>query len=104
TSRVDSVATDTGKLLSGLAESGNKSRRKGDADEDGDEEDEEGEDGQKKKKRKAQRSAEATLATSFAQLQNKKMELEFSVDPLFNKASADFDEGGAKGLQAPSSC
>ncbi|PZC93499.1 LOC7, Chromosome condensation complex Condensin, subunit H [Pyrenophora tritici-repentis] len=50
TSRVDSVATDTGKLLSGLAEN------------------------------------------------NKKMELEFSVDPLFKKASADFDEGGAKGL------
>lgn len=44
------------------------------------------------------RSSEATLATSFAQLQLKKMELEFSVDPLFKKASADFDEGGAKGL------
>jgi condensin complex subunit 2 len=28
----------------------------------------------------------------------KKFELEFSVDPLFKKASADFDEGGAKGL------
>lgn len=35
---------------------------------------------------------------SFATLQLKKMELEFSVDPLFKKASADFDEGGAKGL------
>ena len=46
----------------------------------------------------AQRSSEATLATSFAALQLKKMELEFSVDPLFKKASADFDEGGAKGL------
>ena len=45
-----------------------------------------------------QRVAEATLATSFSQLQLKKMELEFSVDPLFKKASADFDEGGAKGL------
>jgi condensin complex subunit 2 len=31
-------------------------------------------------------------------LQLKKMELEFAVDPLFKKASADFDEGGAKGL------
>ncbi|KAF2265627.1 barren [Lojkania enalia] len=99
TSRVDSVATDTGKLLSGLAESGNKKRRGETADDDdeGDEE-EEGEDGQKRKKKKAQRSAEATLASSFTQLQNKKMELEFSVDPLFKKASADFDEGGAKGL------
>lgn len=101
TSRVDSVATDTGKLLSGLAESGNKKRRGGDADDEGegdDEDGEEGEDGQKKRKKRTQRSAEATLATSFAQLQNKKMELELSVDPLFKKASADFDEGGAKGL------
>tara|TARA_R110002003_G_scaffold2616_3_gene24507 strand:+ start:14950 stop:16794 length:1845 start_codon:yes stop_codon:yes gene_type:complete len=100
TSRVDSVATDTGKLLSGLAENASKKRR-GDADEgaDGEDEDgEDGEDGQKKRKKRAARSAEATLATSFAQLQNKKMELEFSVDPLFKKASADFDEGGAKGL------
>ncbi|KAH7077435.1 condensin complex subunit 2/barren [Paraphoma chrysanthemicola] len=100
TSRVDSVATDTGKLLSGLAENASKKRR-GDAEEgeDGEDEDgEEGEDGQKKRKKRAARSAEATLATSFSQLQNKKMELEFSVDPLFKKASADFDEGGAKGL------
>ena len=44
------------------------------------------------------RSHEATLAPSFASLQLKKLELEFAVDPLFKKASADFDEGGAKGL------
>ena len=36
--------------------------------------------------------------SSFPSLQLKKFELEFSVDPLFKKASADFDEGGAKGL------
>ena len=47
---------------------------------------------------KVQRSSEATLAPSFASLQFKKMELEFSVDPLFKKVAADFDEGGAKGL------
>lgn len=45
----------------------------------------------------AQRS-EATLAPSFGSIQLKKFELEFAVDPLFKKASADFDEGGAKGL------
>lgn len=38
------------------------------------------------------------MAVSFSQLQLKKFELEFAVDPLFKKASADFDEGGAKGL------
>ncbi|KAF2994820.1 hypothetical protein E8E13_002314 [Curvularia kusanoi] len=100
TSRVDSVATDTGKLLSGLAENSNKKRR-GEADDDEDGEDgegEEGEDGQKKKRKRQVRSAEATLAPNFEALQNKKMELEFAQDPLFKKATADFDEGGAKGL------
>ncbi|KAF2671217.1 barren [Microthyrium microscopicum] len=98
TNRVDSVATETGKLLSGLADS-NSDRRKGDADAEDDDGDDDGEEGSQKKTRKrAQRTAEATLATSFAQLQLKKMELEFAIDPLFKKASADFDEGGAKGL------
>lgn len=50
------------------------------------------------KQSQTQRSSEATLAPSFASLQLKKFELEFAVDPLFKKASADFDEGGAKGL------
>ena len=100
TSRVDSVATETGKLLSGLADSGNKtSRREAGEGVDGEENDEEGDDTEKRRLRKKhQRSSEQTLAPSFATLQLKKMELEFSVDPLFKKASADFDEGGAKGL------
>jgi condensin complex subunit 2 len=46
---------------------------------------------------KAQR-AEATLVKDFNAIQLKKFDLEFSVDPLFKKTSADFDEGGAKGL------
>ncbi|KAI8228267.1 Condensin complex subunit 2 [Colletotrichum sp. SAR 10_77] len=102
TSRVDSVATETGKLLSGLADSNNKKRdRDGEGNEgEESEEDEVDEDGnvRKKPKRKTQRSSEATLAPSFSSLQLKKFELEFAVDPLFKKTSADFDEGGAKGL------
>ncbi|KAG7139558.1 Condensin complex subunit 2 like protein [Verticillium longisporum] len=101
TSRVDSVATETGKLLSGLADSNNKKKDKeGEDGEDDESEEELDEDGnvKKKAKRKTQRSSEATLAPSFASLQLKKFELEFAVDPLFKKASADFDEGGAKGL------
>jgi len=99
TSRVDSVATETGKLLSGLADSNNKKKGR-DGDADGEESEEEvDEDGNvKKKPKKKQRSSENTLAPSFASLQLKKFELEFAVDPLFKKASADFDEGGAKGL------
>ncbi|KAF0636695.1 hypothetical protein FPSE5266_02665 [Fusarium pseudograminearum] len=101
TNRVDSVATETGKLLSGLADSNNAKKKDKDG-EDADESDEEelDEDGnvKKKPKKKTQRSSEATLAPSFNSLQLKKFELEFAVDPLFKKASADFDEGGAKGL------
>lgn len=53
TSRVDSVATETGKLLSGLADSGNKKRKGEEEDEEqaeGDEE--EGEEGAKKRSKK----------------------------------------------------
>ncbi|KZL84008.1 condensin complex component cnd2 [Colletotrichum incanum] len=101
TSRVDSVATETGKLLSGLADSNSKKKGKEGDDVEGEESEEEiDEDGnvRKKPKRKTQRSSEATLAPSFSSLQLKKFELEFAVDPLFKKTSADFDEGGAKGL------
>ncbi|PHH60389.1 hypothetical protein CDD81_1702 [Ophiocordyceps australis] len=102
TNRVDSVATETGKLLSGLADS-NSSKNKGrhgdaESDQEGDEElDQEG-NVKKKSKNKHSRGSEATLAPSFSALQLKRFELEFTVDPLFKKASADFDEGGAKGL------
>ncbi|ORY65916.1 barren protein [Pseudomassariella vexata] len=99
TSRVDSVATETGKLLSGLADSNNKKKeREGEGEESDEEEVDENGNVIKRKKQKRQRSSEVTLAPSFASLQLKKFELEFSVDPLFKKASADFDEGGAKGL------
>ncbi|KAL4972183.1 condensin complex subunit 2/barren [Aspergillus desertorum] len=98
TSRVDSVATETGKLLSGLADSRDKKAREAEAEGDGAEDDEDdGEEGTSRRSRR-KRAHEATLAPSFASLQLKKFELEFSVDPLFKKASADFDEGGAKGL------
>ena len=52
TSRVDSVATETGKLLSGLADSGNKKGKRSEEDEEGEEEgveEEDNEDGTKKK-------------------------------------------------------
>ncbi|KAG9296032.1 hypothetical protein G9A89_011884 [Geosiphon pyriformis] len=89
TSRVDSVATETGKLLSGLA----------DSFKDDDEvlvENEEKELEQRAKK-KASR-AEVTLAKDYSSLMVKKLDVEFSIDPLFKKTSADFDEGGAQGL------
>ena len=56
TSRVDSVATETGKLLSGLADSDSRKQHRNEDDEtnqeDGEGEDGEGEDGAKKKTKK----------------------------------------------------
>ena len=55
TSRVDSVATETGKLLSGLADSGNKKGKRGEGEEEEEEDEdveEEGEDGVKKRAKK----------------------------------------------------
>ncbi|KAI0766563.1 barren [Trametes elegans] len=95
TSRVDSVGTETGKLLSNLANEG----REDDDDDDGHGSDNpDGADpSQNQRKRKAYRP-ESTLAKSAAQLRSKKLDLEFTVDPLFRKTCADFDEGGAQGL------
>ncbi|PWN37959.1 uncharacterized protein FA14DRAFT_159755 [Meira miltonrushii] len=100
TSRVDSVVVETGKLLSGLQDEGKESNTRGGRGRNADEEDGEGEediDGSGQKKKKA-RSREPTLVKSFNQLAVKKLDLEFTVDPLFKKTSADFDEGGAGGL------
>ncbi|KAF9209822.1 hypothetical protein BGZ49_000543 [Haplosporangium sp. Z 27] len=94
TSRVDSVATETTKLLGGLATSA-KGNEEGGA-EDRDEDDDEEQDKPAKKKH-ASRSGN-TLAKDFSALSLEKFNLEFSVDPLFKKTSADFDEGGARGL------
>jgi condensin complex subunit 2 len=52
TSRVDSVATETGKLLSGLADSRDSKKRDREGDEDDEEEEEVDEDGNVRKKPK----------------------------------------------------
>ncbi|KAA8897721.1 hypothetical protein TRICI_006684 [Trichomonascus ciferrii] len=101
TSRVDSVASETGKLLSGLADS---DKKKGNGKDEGDdvmnEGDSDGEEDGKEKQKKKRRApkAESTLVKNEEQLQAKKLDLELSIDPLFRKMCADFDEGGAKGL------
>ncbi|KAF8492503.1 condensin complex subunit 2/barren [Gautieria morchelliformis] len=92
TSRVDSVGTETGKLLSNLANEGRENDESADPGDDA----EPGAEGSKKRT-KAHRP-EATLAKNVAQLRTKKLDLEFTVDPLFKKTCADFDESGAQGL------
>lgn len=110
TSRVDSVVVETGKLLSGLRDEVNAATRKAggeeagsdDEDVDGDEDRQRfdgmssGPNGKRKKSKKDKK--EATLAKNFNAIATKKLDLEFTVDPLFKKTSADFDEGGAGGL------
>jgi condensin complex subunit 2 len=88
---VDSVGTETGKLLSNLASEGR------DDDADGDNSDNPDGDHSQAKKKKSNRPA-ATLAKDPSQLRSKKLDLEFSIDPLFKKTCGDFDEGGAQGL------
>ncbi|KAF8329405.1 condensin complex subunit 2/barren [Cantharellus anzutake] len=97
TSRVDSVGTETGKLLSNLAQDGGAAEGDEAQGEDVERDAEVGEGDDKGKKRKVHRT-ESTLAKSYAQLQVKKLELDFAVDPLFRKTRAEFDEGGATGL------
>ena len=92
TSRVDSVGTETGKLLSNLASDG---REAGDEEPTSDNPDAQE---PSQKRRKATHRSESTLAKNAAQLKNKKLDLEFSIDPLFRKTCEDFDEGGAHGL------
>lgn len=113
-SRVDSAATETGKLLSGLSAQtkieGNRLgldavRREGETDdeEEYDSDDSEyGRSNNNKKKKKVTFArnipVDSTLLTSFQSLRAKKVESELAVDPVFRKALADFDEGGAKSL------
>ncbi|KAG7661944.1 BRN1 [[Candida] subhashii] len=118
-SRVESAASETGKLLSGLStkknEMENEQNEDDDEDEDGeDDEDEEGVeggaqktqgesnedkevDGDERKKRKTNKSVDSTLV-EFKNIRIKKLEQELAIDPLFKKALAEFDEGGAKCL------
>ncbi|KAK7205972.1 barren protein [Myxozyma melibiosi] len=96
TSRIDSVATETGKLLSGLTDNASKQAAASSKEAASDDEDDEEQATSKKPKRRPH--ADNTLVKDFEAIQIKKLDLEVSIDPLFKKATADFDEGGAKGM------
>ena len=51
-----------------------------------------------RRQRRENLDGEGTLEKNVANLDTNKYDLEFDVDPLFQKTSAKFDEGGAKGL------
>lgn len=92
-SRVDSVHSNAFKVLGALSRTSkpNDSGDLEDADDEGDET-------QKKRKRSAHRSGGNTLESNIESLTVHKLETDLAVDPLFQKMSAAFDEGGAKGM------
>lgn len=95
-SRVESVALETGKLLSGLA----KKKADEPLEEDDDEENANGEHvdpASLRRERRVNRVVESTLLLEEA-LRIKKLDQELAIDPLFKKALSDFDEGGIKSL------
>lgn len=55
----------------------------------------------KRRKRVVELNPDATLESNMEALNVKKFDLAFTVDPLFHKTSAQFDEGGAKGTSMP---
>ena len=88
---MDSVGTETGKPLSNLASNG---QEVGDEEPTSDNPDAH----EPSQKRRKANQSESTLAKSAAQLKNKKLDLEFGIDPLFQKTCENFDEGGEHGL------
>ena len=97
--RVDSVHTETFKMLGGLGRAGIDGSEGADGGDGGTELGEGGVGAKSlKKKRRGDLQPEATLESSLEALNVKKFDLAFAVDPLFHKTSAQFDEGGAHGL------
>ncbi|AET40974.1 condensin subunit BRN1 Ecym_7124 [Eremothecium cymbalariae DBVPG len=110
-SRVDSVASETGKLLSGLAQRRNKDSNGDNSNGEKDEVDKDEIEidpvtgmliskdnvNEAKKRRNYNRVLETTLV-QFDTIKIKELDQELTIDPLFKKALADFDEGGAKSL------
>ncbi|GAM25482.1 hypothetical protein SAMD00019534_086570 [Acytostelium subglobosum LB1] len=99
--RVDSVHTETFRMLGGLSHAEKESS---DAENDASDQDadrpnaDNAEDANGEKKLKKKKKGINTLEANIDNINSKKFDLQFFFDPLFGKTSAAFDEGGAKGL------
>lgn len=107
TSRVDWVASETGKLLSGLAINDKKgAEREHEEDVEHTPQAKHAENRRETvnveqpgfRRTKRHNRPDHTLAKSFTQLQAKKLDLELAVDSLFRKMCLEFNEGGAQSL------
>ncbi|KAL4620088.1 hypothetical protein ACB092_06G128100 [Castanea dentata] len=94
--RVDSVHSEAYKVLGGMNRAGQENEQ--DATEDDANVDIGQEGGHSKKETERKLSPLSTLESSFEALNVKKFDVAFAVDPLYHQTSAQFDEGGAKGL------
>ncbi|CAK9234237.1 unnamed protein product [Sphagnum jensenii] len=92
--RVDSVHTEAYKVLGGLSRTTAAPNRDIKNSDNGEANVEE----PQKYSHKKVGSCSSTLEASFANFNIKKFDVGFTVDPLFHQMSAQFDEGGAKGL------
>ncbi|CAN8061947.1 unnamed protein product [Agarophyton chilense] len=95
-SRVDSVHTNAFKVLGGLSRSGNPDSSDPDGSEATEEDGQEG--GTRKQRRHGRRAGNVTLETNLGNITSQRLETDLAVDPLFQKMSAAFDEGGASGM------
>ncbi|KAK2988607.1 hypothetical protein RJ640_026104 [Escallonia rubra] len=94
--RVDSVHSEAYKVLGGINRVGQENEQDSmveDANINSEQEE-----GCSKKEQGKKLSPLATLESSFESLNVKKFDVAFAVDPLYHQTSAQFDEGGAKGL------
>ncbi|XBI64244.1 hypothetical protein VPH35_044447 [Triticum aestivum] len=89
--RVDSVHSEAYKVLGGINRAGRGEETGGDAEPAQEE-------GVNKKDDDRRISPASTLESSFEALNVKKFDAAFTVDPLYHQTTAQFDEGGAKGL------
>jgi len=101
--RVDSVHNEAYKVLGGLNRTElNQEEQQQEIDRRYDE-DQDTQDMTIRKPRK-EGDGEGTLEKHLHNIDTNKYDLEFDIDPLFQKTSAKFDEGGAKGLLLNNLC
>lgn len=93
--RVDSVHSEAYKVLGGINRVGQENEKDNTSE---DVIDNSYDEGHSKKDQERKLSPLSTLESSFEALNVKKFDVAFAVDPLYHQTSAQFDEGGAKGL------
>ncbi|KAG9159740.1 hypothetical protein Leryth_007764 [Lithospermum erythrorhizon] len=94
--RVDSVHAEAYKVLGGINRVGQEDGQDNVAEDASDNVGRE--EGTCKKVQEKKLSPLMTLESSFEALNVKKFDVAFAVDPLYHQTTAQFDEGGAKGL------